>query len=242
MELGLASFGIALAAGGLSTLSPCVLPVLPIVLGSAVSAHRRGPVALAAGLALSFTVLGVALAAFGAALGLDPGVFRNVAAVLLLAFGVVLLSSRLQARLAVAGSGISSAGQGMLARLSFDGWPGQFMLGLLLGIVWTPCVGPTLGTAVTLASQGEQLAQVTLVMALFGLGAATPLVVLGALSREAVMRVRGRLLKAGERGKKVLGALMLGLGVFVLTGLDKQAEIWALDALPAWLTEVGTRL
>lgn len=242
MELGLASFGIALAAGGLSTLSPCVLPVLPIVLGAAVAAHRRGPLALAAGLALSFTMLGVTVAAFGAALGLEPDVFRSTAAVLLLVFGVVLLSSRLQARMAGATSGISTAGQGVLSRLTLEGWPGQFILGLLLGIVWTPCVGPTLGTAVTLASQGEQLAQVTLVMALFGLGAATPLVALGALSREAVMRVRGRLLQAGARGKKVLGVLMLGFGVFVLSGLDKQAEIWALDALPAWLTEIGTRL
>jgi len=116
------------------------------------------------------------------------------------------------------------------------------VLGLLLGLVWIPCVGPTLGATITLASQGQQLAQVMLVMALFGLGAGLPLVILGSLSRIAMLRLRGKLLAAGQQGKKVLGAVMLLLGVFILTGLDKRFETWVLDAAPAWVTQVGTSL
>lgn len=242
MEFGLGTYGIGFAAGSLSVLSPCVLPLVPILIGSAASAHRRGPLALAAGLTLSFAVLGVLLAGAGAGLGLEQTVFRNIAAMMLLAFGVLLLSSTLQERFALAASGVSSAGQGVLARLTLDGLSGQFVLGLLLGVVWSPCVGPTLGATITLASQGEQLAQVILVMALFGLGAGLPLVILGSLSREAMLRMRGKLLAAGEQGKKALGAIMLLLGVLILTGLDKRFETWVLDSAPAWLTQIGTSL
>ncbi|MEK7437572.1 MAG: cytochrome c biogenesis protein CcdA, partial [Pseudomonadota bacterium] len=116
MEFGLGTYGIGFAAGSLSVLSPCVLPLVPILIGTAASAHRRGPLALAAGLTLSFAVIGVLLASAGASLGLDQTVFRNIAAMMLLGFGVLLFSTGLQERLAVAASGASSAGQGMLAR------------------------------------------------------------------------------------------------------------------------------
>ena len=242
MEFGLGTYGIGFAAGSLSVLSPCVLPLLPILIGTAASAHRRGPLALAAGLTLSFAVIGVLLASAGARLGLDQAVFRNIAALALLGFGVLLLSTGMQERFAVAASGASSVGQGMLSRLTLDGLSGQFVLGLLLGVVWSPCVGPTLGATITLASQGQQLAQVMLVMALFGLGAGLPLVILGSLSREAMLRMRGKLLAAGQQGKKVLGAVMLLIGIFILTGLDKKFETWVLDVAPAWLTQLGTSL
>lgn len=242
MQFGLGTYGISLAAGSLSTLSPCVLPLVPILLASAVTAHRLGPWALAAGLTLSFTVVGVALASAGASLGLDPTTFRTVAAVLLIVFGVLLLSVKLQERFAAATSGLSAAGHGLLARVTLGGLPGQFVLGVLLGIVWSPCVGPTFGAAVTLASQGEELAQVTLVMALFGFGASLPLVLLGLASRGAMTRLRGRLLAAGRGGKKVLGAVMLVLGAFILTGIDKRVEAWIVDVAPPWITQIGTSL
>ena len=242
MQFGLDTYGIGLAAGSLSVLSPCVLPLVPILIGSAASAHRRGPLALAAGLMLSFTALGVLLAAAGASLGLDQTLFRHIAAIMLLGFGVLLLSSGLQERFAAVAFGVSSAGQGLLSRLTLDGLSGQFVLGLLLGVIWSPCVGPTLGATITLASQGKELGQVTLMMALFGLGAALPLVVLGSISRETMLRVRGKLLSAGKQEKKVLGAVMLLLAVFILTGADKRFENWMLDVAPPWLTQIGTSI
>ena len=89
------TIGLAFLAGVLSVLSPCVLPLLPIVLGTAQSEHRLGPVALAAGLALSFTIIGLFVATIGFAIGLDTSVFRLVSAVLLIAIGTVLLVPRL---------------------------------------------------------------------------------------------------------------------------------------------------
>lgn len=242
MDLGLSAYGLSFAAGSLSTLSPCVLPLLPILLGTAAATHRFGPFALAAGLTLSFAVVGTFVASLGAALGVDQALFRDIAAVILLGFGVMLLSSRLQERFAVAASGLSGAGNSLLSRVTLDGLAGQFILGLLLGIVWSPCVGPTLGAAVTLASQGEQLSQVALVMALFGLGAGLPLMLLGVVSREAMLRVRGRLLSAGKLGKQVLGGVMLLLGAAILTGGDKLFEAWVLRFAPEWLVTLTTSI
>lgn len=242
MDFSFGTYGIAFAAGGLSTLSPCVLPLVPILIGSALAAHRLGPWALAAGLALSFTLVGALLASLGAGIGLEAETFRGIAAVMLLAFGILLVSTQLQERFAVATSGLSGAGQRMLSGVSGDGLFGQFVLGLLLGIVWSPCVGPTLGAAITLASQGERLTQVALVMALFGLGAGLPLVALGALSRQAMARFRGRLLATGRSGRRALGAVMSILGVLILSGADKRAESWILNVAPDWLTQLGTQL
>lgn len=241
-DFGLASFGLAVVAGTLSTLSPCVLPLLPILLTSAAAADRHGPYALAAGLALSFTVLGVFLASLGGILGLDSALFRSIGAVLLMAFGLILLSARLQESFAAAVSGLSGAGQGLLARVRVDGRGGQFLLGLLLGVVWSPCVGPTLGAAVTLASQGRSLAQVALLMALFGLGAAAPLVLLGLLSRRGLTSLRHRLLSAGRIGKRLFGALLLLLGVLVVSGLDKVFEARLLGLAPDWLLRLTTSI
>ncbi|MBU3736618.1 MAG: cytochrome c biogenesis protein CcdA [Methylobacterium sp.] len=241
MELGVASYSLSLLAGLLSTLSPCVLPLLPILIGSAVLAHRLGPLALAAGLTLSFTVIGVLIGVAGSAIGLDAQTLRSVAAWLLLGFALLLLLPQLQERVAVAASGVTAGGANLLSRLTIDGLPGQFVVGLLLGVVWSPCVGPTLGAAITLASQGQDLLAVTLVMLVFGLGASAPLIVFGLLSRQVLIRWRGTLLTAGKRGKLLLGALMLVLGITILCGYDKAIEIWVLDHTPGWLVELTTR-
>lgn len=242
MEFGFGTYALSLAAGSLSTLSPCVLPLIPILLGTALAAHRLGPYALAAGLSLSFTVVGVFLASIGASLGLDQSVFRMVAAVMLIVFALVLLSSQLQERFALVTSGLSGAGQNLLGRVSLDGLSGQFILGLLLGVVWSPCVGPTLGAAITLASQGQDLARVTIAMALFGIGAGLPLVLIGLVSRQALGKVRGRLLSAGKLGKQVLGGVMLALGLMILSGADKLFETWVLQVAPEWLVNLTTSI
>lgn len=241
MLAAISTYFFSLVAGSLSTLSPCVLPLIPILITSALNTHKLGPYALAVGLALSFTLVGVFLATLGVSLGLDQETFRVVAAVLLIGFGIILLSSALQERFAVAASGLSNSGQSLLNRISTDSLSGQFMLGLILGVVWSPCVGPTLGAAITLASQGQSLGHITLVMALFGIGAGVPLILLGLLSRQAMMRFRDKLLLAGQTGKKVLGALLLLVGLMIIMGWDKQLESLALDILPEWLINLSVR-
>ena len=228
-------------AGVLSVLSPCVLPLLPIVLGTAASEHRLGPVALAVGLALSFVTIGLFVATIGFAVGLDTDVFRAISAMLLIGIGLVLLVPKLQAQFALAASPVGNWVDERLGGFATSGLGGQFALGLLLGAVWSPCVGPTLGAASILAAKGENLGQVALTMFAFGIGAALPLMLLGLLSREAMMRWRGRLMEAGKGGKMMLGGLLVAIGLFVATGLDKRLETVLVDASPAWLTELTTR-
>ncbi len=241
MDFGVGTYGIALIAGLLTILSPCVLPLVPILMGSAVTAHRLGPWALACGIALSFTLAGVLLASVGASLGLNGDTFRQVAASLLIVFGLILLSARLQALFAAATAGVIGSGNTLLSRFTLRGLGGQFVLGLLLGVVWSPCVGPTLGAATTLASEGRNLAQVSLLMAVFGLGASAPLLVIGSLSRATLLRHRGSLNKTGRHGKQVLGIALLLLGALILTHADHRLEAWLLDHSPAWLTALTTR-
>ena len=235
------TIGLAFLAGVLSILSPCVLPLLPIVLGTATSEHRYAPAALAAGLAISFVVIGIFVATIGFAIGLDTGVFRAVSAILLIGIGLLLLVPRLGAQAAAAGGPVSNWMEGQFGGFAATGLWGQFALGLLLGAVWSPCVGPTLGAASLLAAKGENLAQVSLTMIAFGVGAALPLILLGLLSREAFMRWRGRLMEAGKGGKALLGGLLVAIGLLIATGLDKRLETVLVDASPAWLTRLTTQ-
>ncbi|HYN39370.1 MAG TPA: cytochrome c biogenesis protein CcdA, partial [Rhodospirillales bacterium] len=202
-------FALAFVAGLLSILSPCVLPLVPIVLGSAVTSHRHGALALAAGLALSFTLIGLLLAVAGFSLGIDAGMFRAAAAAIMIGLGAILLMPSWQARLAAAGSPVSGWADRQFGDVASSGLGGQFAIGLLLGAVWSPCVGPTLGAASLLASQGRDLPTVALTMAIFGIGAALPLVLLGQVSRVTLMGLRDRLLSAGKLGKTLLGAALI---------------------------------
>lgn len=241
MALPAGSIGFGFAAGVLSTLSPCVLPLLPLVLGPAMAAHRMGLAALTAGLVLSFVSVGLVVATIGFSAGLDGDVVRTVSAVLLGALGAVLLSGALQQRFAAAAAGVSGAGNRLVAHVAPSGLGGQFVLGLLLGAVWSPCVGPTLGAASVLAAQGRDLGSVAAVMVAFGLGTAVPLLVVGTLSRAALLRWRGRMLGAGRTGKLVLGAAALGVAALILTGTDRALEAALVAASPDWLTDLTTR-
>ena len=235
------ALGLAFLAGVLTALSPCVLPLLPIVLGAAASQHRLGPLALAGGLALSFTAIGLFVATIGFAAGLDTGFFRTVSAVLLIGVGLVLLVPRLQEQFALAAAPVSNWAGGYADNFTPSGLAGQFGLGLLLGAVWSPCVGPTLGAASVLAAKGENLPQVALTMLAFGIGAALPLLLLGILSREALMRWRSRMIEGGKAGKTALGVILVAVGLLVATGLDKRLEAILVEASPDWLTLLTTQ-
>lgn len=234
-------YALGFLAGVLTTLSPCVLPLLPIVIGSAAAAHRMGPVALGGGLIITFVGVGLFVATVGYGIGLDAQVFQYIAGGIMVVLGLVLLSSPLQQRFALAGAGIGSVAEGWMQKVTPEGWQGQLVIGLLLGVVWVPCIGPTLGAASLMASRGQNLGQVALVMTLFGIGAAAPLMVIGSLSREALKRWRGKINATGQTGKIVFGAIILLVGFAILTGLDRVAQIWLIQVSPAWLTDLTTR-
>jgi cytochrome c-type biogenesis protein len=232
---------LAFLAGVLSLLNPCTLPLVPIVLASAVDRHRYGPLALAAGLCLSFVAIGLFVALVGFAIGLDFTVFRTVGGLILTGLGLLLLVPAAQARFALAAGPVANWSGQRLGRLDDRGLNGQFLVGLLLGAVWSPCVGPTLGAASLLAARGENLGQVVLSMVAFGIGAALPLILIGSLSRTAIQRIRGQLMTIGQRGKTLFGVLLVVTGVLVVSGLDKRVEAWLVDISPVWLSDLTTR-
>ena len=234
------SLAFAYVAGILSTLSPCVLPLLPVIFSTAVSEHRLAPAALAAGLVISFVSIGMFVATIGFGIGLDMQVFRVIAAILLIAIGIVLAVPRLQDQVAVAASPVGGWMHDNLGGFNTSGIHGQFALGLLLGAVWSPCVGPTLGAASVLAAKGENLGEVFIVVSMFGLGAATPLLLIGMLSRETMMTLRGKLMNAGSRGKLILGILLIAAGFLIVSGLDKVLETQLIALSPEWLTKLTT--
>jgi cytochrome c-type biogenesis protein len=239
--MGAGAVAVAFVAGVLTSLSPCVLPILPIVLGAAASERKYGPAALAAGLAVSFVAVGLFVATIGFSIGLTADLFRQAAAALLVIFGAVLMLPRLQARLALASGPIANWTDHRFGGHFGSGYGGQFCAGVLLGAVWSPCVGPTLGAASLLAAQGRDLPQVAASMLVFGLGAALPLLVIGMVSREALQRWRTQILSVGQSVRVALGALLVVMGILVLAGLDRRVEAALVDASPQWLTNLTTR-
>ncbi len=241
MDISVTILGLSLLAGLLTTLSPCVLPILPIVASSAIAKRKVGLFTLALGMAISFTLVGTVIASIGLALGLNSEYLRYGAAFLMLLVAFWLLSSRLQALLSRYTSLLTGKGEAWLSGFNPESATGQFFVGLLLGIVWAPCIGPTLGAAIALASQGEALASVAIVMVIFSLGAVIPLIVIGLLSRQFFREKRESLANAGQKGRIVMGWSLLVVGLLVLTGFDKQIEIWLVELSPDWLTNLTTR-
>lgn len=240
--LGSLSPLLAFVAGALSVLSPCVLPLLPILFGSAASRHRWGPLALGAGIAFSFTTVALFMATIGLSLGLDSEMLRHGGGLALLVFGTILLVPALQARFAAAGAPVMAWGGQAFRGLEQGGLMTQGLLGGLLGLVWSPCVGPTLGAASLLAAQGQDLPQVAAVMLAFGLGAGSPLVAIGMISGEGAKRWRPKLRAVARGGKPLLGVALLLTGALISSGLDRHLEVWLVDLSPAWLTRITTQI
>ncbi len=239
--MSIGSLGLAFLAGVLSILSPCVLPLLPIVLGAAASEHRWGPVALASGVSLSFIAIGLFVATIGFALGYDADWFRNIAAIGMISIGAVLLVPSFQLRVAVVGGPVSDWVDRRFGGFSKLGLSGQFGVGLLLGTVWSPCVGPTLGAASVLAAQGKNLGAVALTMLIFGLGAGLPLMLFGSMSRHLLLRWRGGMSATGKTMKQALGLFLIVMGLLIVAGLDRSLEAGLVEASPQWLTDITTR-
>jgi cytochrome c-type biogenesis protein len=238
----LAHLALSFGAGALSTLSPCVLPILPILLFGVLGRHAWGPLALAAGLSASFAAVGIAIASVGFSIGIDPSSLRIAVAALMAGMGVVLLVPALQGRLATVASPVATRGQTLLDRIQPSGIGGQFVLGILLGVIWSPCSGPTLGAAIGLAAQGNGMGSAAITMATFAVGAATPILALAYGSRQAITARRDWLARMSRIGKPLMGATFVGIGIFVLTGLDKIVEASLTRAMPDWLVTVTTRL
>ena len=190
---------------------------------------------------MSFTTIGVFVATLGFAIGIDLAVIRSTAAILMIAFGTILLSPRLQLAFANAAGPLSSGASAALGRVSGDGVAGQFAIGLLLGAVWAPCAGPTLGAALGLAAEGGSTEQAALIMVVFSLGAVSPMLALAYGSRNASPSLRARLTQLAAWSKPAMGVVILLMGILIVSGFDKTLETGLTDAMPSWLVELTTR-
>ncbi len=234
--------GIALIAGALTTLNPCVFPILPLVVGSALQDHRAAPLLMGLGMAGAFALLGLLTGLLADSIGLDPDLVRNASAVLLIGFGLAMMVPQAKDLFARAVSPLANRASALSSGLSGGGIgaatdePPRFSagralaMGMLLGFVWTPCSGPLLASTLTLAASGGAL-KASGTLAVFGLGAAIPLMSVGYLSRATLGRLRAWVIAHGTRAQQVMGALLAAVGVLVLLGADKMLEA----ALNRWL-------
>ncbi len=228
-------------AGLLTLINPCVLPVLPIVLGTALQASRWGPVALAAGMSLSFIVVGMTIAVFGRAIGLQPEEVAKGGAVLMVAFGLVLLVPRFAAGFATATAGVATRADAGIDQIDRSGLRGQVLGGILLGAVWVPCIGPTLGGAISLASGGESLLWAAAIMASFALGISTIILALGYGAQSAIRARRDWLRGFAARARPAMAIIFILTGVVLFFDLQRIPEFWLVENLPYWLQDLSVR-
>lgn len=232
---------LAYLAGLLTLINPCVLPVLPIVLASALQVSRVGPLVLAAGMSLSFVVVGVGISAFGRTIGVMPEDIAVVGAWLMVGFGIMLLIPRAASGLALATGGMATAADERLNSVDRSGLRGQFLGGMLLGAVWVPCIGPTLGGAIALASTGQSLGWATGIMVSFALGISSIIVVLGYGAQSAIRARRDWLRGIAARARPAMGVLFVLTGLALVFNLHIVAEIWLIERLPIWLQDLSVR-
>ncbi|MFU8784688.1 cytochrome c biogenesis CcdA family protein [Aliidiomarina sp.] len=223
---------LAFAAGILSLLSPCVLPMVPAVTASAMRASKAGLWFLAGGIAFTFALGGTVLTYLFMSMGLQPDVMRSFAAVLMLIIGIVLVVPWLSDQFSNKLSALVSRLPG--TNVQSDGVAMQFLVGGSLGLVWLPCVGPTLGAAIALASTGQDMGMSFLVMVMFGLGTALPLIGIGYAAGLQLNKLKA----SGKIGKLILGYSLLVIALMIFTGIDKVLEIWAIEFLPDWVTRI----
>jgi len=227
-------------AGLLTLINPCVLPVLPIVLASALQAGRHGPLAIAAGMGVSFVALGMLVATVGHSIGLTEELLSRVGAILMIGFGLFLLVPQLNSRFATATASFSSSADNHMNQIQLTGMKGQFVGGLLLGAIWSPCIGPTLGGAISLASQGQDLFWAFLIMVCFALGIGSVVIALGYGTGEAIRRRQEKMRGLAHKAKPIMGLTFLIVGIIIFFKFHYVIEGWLINLLPDWFLDLST--
>lgn len=226
-------FLFAMLAGLVTIAGPCILPLLPIILGtSTVRAHPARPLFIILGFILSFSVFGVLFAVFGRSLGISPDAFRYLAASIIALFGLLMLFPTLQ-------ESLFAKLQPLLGKLTpktdvaDQGLTSGFILGSSLGLVWTPCAGPVLGSILTLVAAKQNLAQAGVLLMAYALGAGLPMLVIAYGGQTAVQKVRS-LAKYTTTLQRVFGLLIVLVAIGLFTGADRDVQSFLLMRFP-WL-------
>jgi cytochrome c-type biogenesis protein len=228
---------LAFSAGVLTVAAPCVLPVLPVVLGASIGAQSRTrPLFIALGFALAFAAVVLLFSSVTRVLGLSHGQLRSAAAVLLLCFGVLMVWPSLYHRISLGASGALAGLSGWQpsARLR-DGALGGLLLGATLGVVWTPCAGPVLATILTLMATEPATGRVALLLLAYSLGAAVPMLLIaygGQVASRWVRRMAGGL----QRLQQGFGVMVVVVALALFLELDGAFTVWATGLYPTLAT------
>ncbi|MDI3380224.1 cytochrome c biogenesis CcdA family protein [Xenophilus aerolatus] len=227
---------LAFAAGLLTVAAPCVLPLLPVVLGGSVGGARSGtrPLWIVAGFVAAFAGFTLAFGASASWLGLTPEGLRQAAIAGLLVFGVLMVWRAPMRVLARQGGALGGAFGGVAARWggAGHGAAGALLLGASLGVVWTPCAGPVLGAILTLlatAPSGEAAAALLLS---YAVGAGVPMLVIGYGGQWAVRRVRAVAAHLPTL-QRVAGVLVIAVALAMAFQVDTLAISWLSRFLPS---------
>ncbi|MEQ1724169.1 MAG: cytochrome c biogenesis CcdA family protein [Pseudobdellovibrio sp.] len=229
--------GLSFLAGLLTTLSPCVLPILPMLMGSAVQKNKKAPLMMIIGLAAAFVVVGFLLSRVGSLFGFDGDQIRTGSAIFLIIFSFFFFSKTIQDFVSMKMSSFASIGSSRSQLFKEDSNLGALAIGALLGVIWSPCVGPTLGIAISFASQDGKALQALLTMLVYAIGAAIPMLGVAYGLQSLFLKHRGKILNFAEYSKKFFGIVLLFSGIIILTGTDKKIEAYLLEKLPvAWVS------
>lgn len=230
-------FLFALLAGAVTIAGPCILPLLPIILGtSTVRRHPARPFFIVMGFVASFTVFVIVFATIGRAFHINADLFRQVAAVIVILFGVVMLFPSLQARLF---AGLERLIHRVTPRVAPTADPTQsglwsgFLLGASLGLVWSPCAGPVLGSILTLVATSQQLAQTAALLFAYALGAGIPMLAIAYGGQAATTRVHA-IARHAAVIQRVFAILIILVGLALFTGAERDVQAWLVTNAP-WL-------
>ncbi|MBV8883920.1 MAG: cytochrome c biogenesis protein CcdA [Chroococcidiopsidaceae cyanobacterium CP_BM_RX_35] len=226
MTIPTLSTGLALLGGILTVLSPCVLPILPVLVGRSFQSHRYGPIALIAGLVGGFALVGSLLGVTASWFVELASALRTVAIALLLVMGLLAIfpewNYRLFNRLQL-GKWIKQPNQvGLL---------GEFWLGTQLGLLWTPCAGPVLGSILVLAAVKHQVASSFALLVAYGVGAALPLLVIaygGRFLSRKLLSIRSHTAAL----QRVGGVMVVATAIAILLGWDIRVQLWLAPLFP----------
>jgi len=206
--------GIAFLAGVITAISPCVLPVLPILLaGSATSTDRRRPFAIVAGLVVSFTTFTLVGAALLSALGLPEDLLRDLAIAALLVLAASLLSQRV--------AWLLERPFLFLTRRRVGQDSNGFVVGLSIGLVFVPCAGPVLAAVTALAASGEITFRIVLVTGAYAVGAAVPMLVI-AIGGQRVGSQLNVVRTHAVAARKVAGVVVGVTAIAIALGADQR--------------------
>jgi len=220
---------LAVLAGILTIAAPCTLPMLPILLGASLG-HTGSirPAMIALGFVLSFSFVALLLGWLTQAFDLDPNVLRTAAAVLLLGFGLLMVwpipYEWLMSRL----GGHAVAGHGAAAR---PGNLGGFVLGTTLGLVWTPCAGPVLGSILTIVATSKDVAWGSTLMIAYAVGAAIPMLAIAYGGQAVTTRVRS-IARISPRLQQGFGVIVIGFAVASYFQYDTLIVAWLTALYP----------